>query len=95
MLWDENPISNIGSGSSVTVTGAYGDKALATRLFEIRETFGGDDLPARGTALQDAFDEILTLVGIAGTAVVPSVDDASFTYLLVAFALKTPKSTHF
>jgi 5-methylcytosine-specific restriction protein B len=46
MLWDENPVSNIGPGTSVTVTGAYEDKALATRLFEIRKSFGGDDLPA-------------------------------------------------
>jgi 5-methylcytosine-specific restriction protein B len=62
MLWDENPVSNIGPGTSVTVTGAYEDKALANRLFEIRESFGGDDLPARGKALQDAFDEILSRV---------------------------------
>jgi hypothetical protein len=62
MLWDENPVSSIGPGSSVTVTGAYGDEALAARLFEIREAFRNDDLAARGTALQSAFDEILAWV---------------------------------
>jgi 5-methylcytosine-specific restriction protein B len=62
MLWDENPVSNIGPGTSVTVTSAYGDETLAARIFDIREAFGGDDLPARGKALQDAFDEILARV---------------------------------
>jgi len=62
MLWDENPVSNIGPGRSVTVTGAYSDEDVAARLFEIREAFRGGDLPARGAALQGAFDEILVRV---------------------------------
>jgi 5-methylcytosine-specific restriction protein B len=62
MLWDENPVSNIGPGTSVTVVSAYNDKTLAARLFDLREAVKGDDLQARGTALQDAFDEILNRV---------------------------------
>jgi 5-methylcytosine-specific restriction enzyme B len=62
MLWDENPVSNIGPGTSVTVVGAYDDKALAGRLFELREAVGINDLQARGKILQDAFDEILARV---------------------------------
>ena len=59
LLWDENPVSSIGPGKSVTVTGAYGDETLAARLFEIREAFGGADPQVGATALQSAFDEIL------------------------------------
>src|SRR6185503_17367451 len=59
MLWDENPVSNIGPGTSVTAASVYEDKAIAERLFEIREAATGNELPARGKHLQEAFDEIL------------------------------------
>jgi 5-methylcytosine-specific restriction protein B len=59
MLWDDNPVSNIGPGTSVTVASVYEDKAIAARLFEIRATLADKDLPSRGKILQEAFDEIL------------------------------------
>jgi len=62
VLWEENAVSNIGSGSSVTVSGVYEDETIAARLFEIRATLAGNDLPTRGKLLQGAFDEILTRV---------------------------------
>ena len=61
-LWDDNPISNIGPGTSVTVEGVYTDIAISARLLEIRDSFVGGDLTERGRRLQEAFDDILERV---------------------------------
>src|SRR4051794_25188333 len=53
MLWDENPVSNIGPGTSVTVTGAYTDQDLAARLLEIRDAGARGDIATRGKTLQE------------------------------------------
>lgn len=58
-LWDENPISNIGPGTSVTVEGAYSDVAISRELLQFRDAPIGSDLAERGKRLQDMFDHVL------------------------------------
>src|SRR4051812_23606814 len=54
-LWDDNPISNIGPGTSVTVEGAYSDVAISRELLQFRDAPIGSDLAERGKRLQDMF----------------------------------------
>lgn len=61
-LWDENPISNIGPGTSVTVEGAYSDAAISRELLQFRDAPIGSDLAERGKRLQDMFDHVLARV---------------------------------
>jgi 5-methylcytosine-specific restriction protein B len=61
-LWDENPISNIGPGTSVTVEGAYSDVAISRELLQFRDAPIGSDLAERGKRLQDMFDHVLARV---------------------------------
>lgn len=61
-LWDENPISNIGPGTSVTVEGAYSDVAISRELLQLRDAPIGSDLAERGKRLQDMFDQVLARV---------------------------------
>lgn len=61
-LWDENPISNIGPGTSVTVEGAYSDVAISRELLQLRDTPIGSDVAERGKRLQDMFDHVLARV---------------------------------
>ncbi|MEY9390647.1 McrB family protein [Bradyrhizobium barranii] len=61
-LWDENPISNIGPGTSVTVEGAYSDAAISRELLQFRDAPIGSDLAERGKRLQDIFDHVLSRV---------------------------------
>jgi len=61
-LWDENPISNIGPGTSVTVEGAYSDVAISRKLLQFRDAPIGSDLAERGKKLQDIFDHVLASV---------------------------------
>ncbi len=61
-LWDTNPVSSIGPGNAVTVTGAYTDEALASRLLDIRNAPKEGGFAARGLALQGYYDEILARV---------------------------------
>jgi hypothetical protein len=61
-LWDENPISNIGPGTSVTVEGAYSDATIARELLQFRDEPLASDLAERGKRLQDKFDHVLARV---------------------------------
>lgn len=61
-LWDENPISNIGPGTSVTVEGTYSDVAISRELLQFRDAPIGSDLAERGKRLQDMFDHVLARV---------------------------------
>lgn len=61
-LWDENPVSNIGPGTAVTVEGAYSDVAIARQLLQFRDVPIGSDLAERGKQLQDMFDHVLAAV---------------------------------
>jgi len=61
-LWDNDSISGVGPGSSVTVAGAYKNKALARAL---RDAFLTNPLPTpeeRGLFLQKLYDDTLDQV---------------------------------
>lgn len=62
LLWESNAITTVGPGSSVTVEGAYTNKALAESLYQASQTIPGLPLPERGSALQVLYDQTLAAV---------------------------------
>ena len=61
-LWDNDAVTTVGSGRSVTVEGAYVDTGLANSLFEARQLFPGGSAEDRGVKLQSIYDQTLITV---------------------------------
>ena len=61
-LWDMEGLANIGPGRSVTVVGAYSDKDVAEKLWQLKATSLPSDISQRAVTLDDAFNDVLALV---------------------------------
>lgn len=61
-LWESNAITTIGPGSSVTVSGAYADQAIAQKIKAMRESKLPDSAEERGLALLQYYDALLASI---------------------------------
>lgn len=61
-LWEGSGVSGIGSGSSVTLAGAYEDQDLARFLLDLRDKGLPEDALAAAVEVQRSYDEIMVAV---------------------------------
>lgn len=67
-LWDDNPISSVGPGNSVSVESVYTDERIIHQLWELKHGEFAPSPMERGRALQQEFDRLIETVANSHSA---------------------------